>query len=212
MLVDASGSMGLRVPPRAAKWEHGCRLAMAMSYLVLSQGDAAGLVTFDADIRDFIAPRQSLSHLELMDEALDKAVPGGETDLGGTLARVVGSIPRRSLIILVSDLLGDAGRILETVRAFRARKHRILVLQVLDPLERDLDIDGPVRFTALEDGGELRCEVALLRRAYQEAFTRQQRLYQASFQGSGVYYDTFYTDEPWDKGLTRFLALQNTLG
>ncbi len=212
VLMDASGSMGFKAEGPVSKWELGCRLAMAMSYLVLSQGDAAGLLTFDTDIRDFIAPRQKFSHLEQMDTTLSHSRPGGETELGNMLARIVETIPRSSLIILISDLLGNYEMILETVRAFRARKHRILVLQTLDPMERDLNLEGPVLFEGMEDGGEIRCEVSLVREAYHEAFERQQRLYLASFRGTGIFYDTFYTDVPWNKGLTRFLALQNTIG
>lgn len=212
ILMDASGSMGFKAKGPVSKWELGCRLAMAMSYLVLSQGDAAGLLTFDTEVRDSIAPRQNFSHLEQMDATLSKTQPAGETELGNMLARIVETIPRRSLIILISDLLGNYDKILETVRAFRARKHRILVLQTLDPMERDLDLEGPVLFVGMEDAGELRCEVSLVREAYHEAFERQQRLYLASFRGTGIFYDTFYTDVSWDKGLTRFLALQNTIG
>ncbi|MFH1726023.1 MAG: DUF58 domain-containing protein [Elusimicrobiota bacterium] len=212
LMLDASGSMGYRGAGPEPKWELACRLSMCMAYLVLARGDAAGLLTFDTGRRDFLPPRQRLAHLELMDGVLDRTRPGGETDLGRVLRRIVGSIPRRSLIVIVSDLLGDAKRILETVKAFQARKHRILVMQVLDPTERDLDLDGPVLFEAMEGDGTLRCEAALLRRAYREAFERQQRLYQASFHGSGIHYCVFYTDAPWDPTLARFLARQRAIG
>lgn len=207
LLADASGSMSYQGGGREPKWETACRLTMAMAYLVLSGGDAAGLATFDTEPRAFLPPRQSLAQLRLMDEELSRTRPGGETDLGGVLRRVVGRIPRRSMIVLVSDLLGDARRVLDTVKAFHARRHRILVLQVLDPVERDLDIDGPVLFEGLEDRAQLRCEAGLLRRSYREAFVLQQRLYQASFSGRGIHFDSFYTDAPWDRALTRFLAL-----
>lgn len=212
LLLDASGSMGYRGAGLEPKWDCACRLAMAMAYLVLGQGDAAGLVTFDTAAREFIAPRQRFSHLELLDRSLARARPGGETDLGKVLRELVASLPRQSLIVLVSDLLGAASSVLQTVRAFRARKHRVIVLQVLDPRERDLDIDGPVVLESLEDSGRLRCEPSLLREAYRDAFTRQQRLYAASFSRSGIQYDAFYTDLPWDKQLARFLAMHEVFG
>lgn len=212
VMLDASGSMAYRGRGRETKWEAACRLSMAMAYLVLTQGDAAGMVVFDTEPRSFLAPRQNLSLLELMDRTLSETDPGGETDLSRVLRGAVTRMPRRSLIILVSDLLGDSSSILETVRAFRARKHRVLVLQVLDPEERDLEHDGPVLFESMEDAGTLRCEVSLVRRAYREEFARQQRLYEASFQGSGIRFGTFYTDIEWDQALTRYLALQQVLG
>jgi len=209
LLVDVSGSMGFRGSGTESKWELAGRLSMCMAYLVLAQGDAAGMVTFDTAAREFLPPRQRMANLEQMDSALAAARPGGETDLSRVLRSIGAAIPRRSLIVLVSDLLGDARRVLETLKAFHARRHRILVLQVLDPMERDLDLDGPVQFEPMEGGAPLRCEVSLLRDAYREAFALQQRLYQASFAGTGIHYATFYTDAPWEHGLARFLARQS---
>ncbi|PCI38587.1 MAG: DUF58 domain-containing protein [Elusimicrobia bacterium] len=211
MLVDRSGSMGYRGAGPETKWEYARRLAMCMAYLILGQGDAAGLLTFDTERRDFLPPRRRMTHLELMDDALSDGVTGGETDLAAVLSGMVSSLPRRSLIVLVSDLLGDSARILEALRVYAARKHRLLVLQVLDPSERDLDIDGPVLFESMENSDSLRCEVSLLRESYREAFALQQRLYEASFHSTGVHHAVFYTDESWHRGLARFLARQSAV-
>ena len=212
LMLDRSGSMGYRGAGDESKWEYARRLTMSMAYLILSQGDAAGLLTFDTERRDYLPPRQRMTHLELMDAALADSKPAGETELAGVLGGIVGSLPRRSLIVLISDLLGDAERILETLRVYGARRHRLVVLQVLDPTERDLDLDGPVLFEGMEGGDSLRCEVALLRDAYREAFHRQQKRYEASFHDTGVHHAVFYTDEPWHRGLARFLARQSVRG
>lgn len=206
LLLDASGSMAFRGRGPEPKWELACRLAAGLAYLVLAEGDAAGLVPFDTEPRGPISPRQGFAQLEAIDRALASARPGGETSLPRVLKSAVGLVRRRSVVFLVSDLLGDARAVLETVKAFRARKHQVLVLQVLDPMERDLDLDGPVLFEGLEDGARLRCDVPSLRGAYRAGFERQQRLYGASFHSSGIPFDTFYTDQPWHPRLARLLA------
>ena len=207
-VVDRSGSMGYQGTGPAPKWSQARVLAAALSYLVLSQGDAAGLITFDTAPGDFIPPRRQLSHLELIDSALDGRGPGGETDLAGVLRGVAGLIKRRSLIVLISDLLGDPASILQTVKALRARKHEVFVLQVLDPAERDLPMDGPILFESLEDRSTLRCEASLLREAYRAEFSRQLRTYESGFRRSGIAYAALYTEAPWDVNLARFLSLQ----
>lgn len=208
LMLDRSGSMGYQGRGLETKWAYARRLGMCMAYLILGQGDAAGLMTFDTERRDFLPPRRRLTHLDLMDRALTQAEPGGETELAAVLSSMVGALPRRSLIVLVSDLLGETEKILETLRVYAARKHRLFVMQVLDPVERDFDIEGPVLFEGMENADSLRCDAGLLRRSYREAFERQQRLYEASFHGSGVHHAVFYTDEAWHRGLARFLARQ----
>ncbi len=205
ILLDASGSMGLASKGNPPKWDVACRLAMALSYLVLARGDAAGLVLFDSEPRHFIPPRTSFSHLEVFDAALAARAPGGETRLDLVLERAVARLRRRSLVILISDLLGDGEAIVKVIKAFKARQREVLVLQVLDPQERDFDYEGPVVFEGLE-GGELFCDATALRGLYRAEFQRQLRLYEASFQRAEISYAPFYTDTPWDLVLNRFLG------
>ena len=204
-LVDSSGSMSFRLAGSTTKYEHACAVAAALAYLVLRDGDSAGLVTFDTAPGAVLPPRQSLAQLDLIDAALAGRVPAGETDLGAVLNRVGARLGRRSLLILISDLLGDPSRVLEAVKAFRARKHEVLAVQVLDPAERDLDLDGPVRFEGLEDHGVLLCDVGVVRKAYREAFDRQLRLYESGFHQSAVPYVAVYTDEAPIRSVERLL-------
>lgn len=205
VLVDASGSMGFSDGGRPPKWELACRLAMAMAYLIISRGDAAGLATFDTEPRDFVPPRASLAQLELLDSALAARAPGGETDLSGALERAAARIKRRSLVILVSDLLGDPERVIEVVKTLKARRHELIVLQVLDPAERDFPYEGPTVFEGLEDRRELFCDAGALRALYRAEFDRYARLLEASLHRSDIAYAPFFTDAPWERSLGRFL-------
>ncbi len=201
LLVDASGSMGF-----GSKWDLACRLAMAVSYLVLSRGDAAGLLAFEAEPRTFVPARGSLAQLEALDAALAHLAPGGETDLGGALERAALRLRRRSLVVLVSDLLGEPESLLKVVRAFQARRHELMVLQVLDPRERDFGYEGSVVFESLEAPAELYCDATALGPSYRAEFARALKLYEAAFHGAGIPYAAFYTGRPWADGLARLLG------
>jgi uncharacterized protein (DUF58 family) len=206
VLLDVSGSMGYAAAGRPSKWENACRLAMAMSFLVLAEGDAVGLATFDTAPREFISPRTSFGQLEVLDSLLQRSRAGGETDLSAALEATAARIRRRSLVVLISDLLGDSDAILKVVKALQARRHELMVLQVLDPAERDFGFEGPTTFRGLEDQKELFCDASSLHEAYREAFHRQQRLYEAGFHGAAISYMSFYNDRPWDEDLARFLG------
>src|SRR5687767_10304283 len=58
LVLDTSGSMGY-AGRTASKFEHARRLAAALAYLMISQRDAVGLVTFDSDLRALIPARSA---------------------------------------------------------------------------------------------------------------------------------------------------------
>jgi uncharacterized protein (DUF58 family) len=206
VLLDVSGSMAFSAGGRAPKYDHAARLAMAVSYLVLQGGDAVGLTTFADRVKKVAPPRSSLTHLELMDTMLSETAPAGETDLGGALERAASAIKRRSLVVLISDLLGEPERVLKVVKSFKARRHELLVLQVLDPQEREFDFDGPTVFESMEAEPELFCEAGALRRLYRAEFDKLLKLYEGTFQRADIAYSCFFTDSAWELALGRFLT------
>ncbi|MBI5622861.1 MAG: DUF58 domain-containing protein [Elusimicrobia bacterium] len=203
LLTDASGSMGF-----GSKWELACRLSMAVAYLAAAKGDAAGLTIFDTEPRRTVPARSGLGQLEALDAALAASSPGNETSLARSLEAAAGGLKRRALVAVVSDLLGDPGAVVSAVKALRARRHEVLVLQVLDPRERTLDYSGPVTFESLEDRSTLLVDADAIRPAYAAAFERCQKLFEAAFHGVGIAYGVFSTDVAWDLALGRFLSLR----
>lgn len=210
ILLDASGSMAYAAGGRPSKWETACRLAMAFAYLIVAEGDAAGLALFDTRPREFLAPRSTFGQLGVLDALLERSRPGGETDLAAVLEGAAARIRRRSLVVLISDLLGEPESILGTVKALQARRHELMVVQVLDPAERDFGFEGPTLFRCLEGGRELYCDASSLREAYRGAFARQQRLYEAGFHGASISFLSLFTGQPWEGGLARFLGGRRT--
>ncbi len=208
ILVDGSGSMGFAGAGRPPKWDYACRLAVGMAYCILARSDEVGLMCFADKASTFLPPRGQMPHLEFVDAGLAALQPAGPTRLAGVVREFATRLPRRSLIVLVSDLLGDPEGNLALLKALRAQKHELMVLQVLDPDERDLPWDGPIKLRDMETGGELSCEVGAVREAYREAFQRMLRLYESTCHGSEIAYEACFTSRPWEETLTRFLGRQ----
>ncbi|MDX6771115.1 MAG: DUF58 domain-containing protein, partial [Elusimicrobiota bacterium] len=57
VLLDASGSMGYAGAGREPKMNAARRVAAALAWLALDQGDEAGLTVFDAGVRAALPPR-----------------------------------------------------------------------------------------------------------------------------------------------------------
>lgn len=172
ILVDCSASMGYRSDRRLpAKRTYAMWLAAALSYLLLRQNDAVGLVTFDDKPLQRVPARSVRRQLFHLLKVLEHMPDGQGTSLGPVLHQVAERIPRRGLVILVSDLMDDPEAVLDGLKHFRHRSHEVLVFQVLDPREIDLDFRGEVEFEALEEPGKrVRLEPGHMGEAYRRDF------------------------------------------
>lgn len=149
LLLDLSGSMSYG-SNGITKYEYATRLATCLAYLMLQQQDAVGLVTFDSKIRNYIPPRSRVSHLQVLLTELQKAQPGGETELGRVFHDLVPRLHRRGLLIIISDCFGDVPPLLKALAQFRHAHHEILIFQIFDPDELDFPFRGWTRFESLE--------------------------------------------------------------
>ena len=133
VVLDCSGSMGF-------KGEHGIRLnyakrlAATLSYLVINQGDAAGLVHVNAQDNNEIPPRRNASHLQLILDSLNQAIPKGETKLVPLLHELAEKARRRALIIILSDCFCDGTELRDALQHLRFQKHDLALFQLLDPM------------------------------------------------------------------------------
>ena len=152
LLVDCSASMDFRGGPEGlSKKKYASLLAAAFTYLLLRQNDAVGLVTFDEKPLSLVPARSVRRQLFQILKVLDALPTGGGTRLGEVLHQVAEKIPRRGLVILLSDLLDDPAAVMSGLKHFRHRGHEVIVFQILDPRELDLGYHGEIEFVALED-------------------------------------------------------------
>ena len=204
ILLDASASMGYS-SDSVSKLQYGCYLAAALTYLLLKQRDAAGLVVFDSRIRDFIAPRSIQGYLSRILKALENLRPGGETDIGAALHTMAERIKRRGLVIIISDLLDDEDQILQGLKHFRHDGHEALVLHLLDPREKSFAFSGNIRFKDMETAEKIPSSPEHLRADYQKEFQRYLNFIESGCRDNRIDYMLFDTTEPFDTALSRYL-------
>ena len=63
MVMDLSASMDYTYAQELTKFEYGVCVAAALTYLMIHQSDAVGLVTFDKIVRTSLPPKSRRSHL-----------------------------------------------------------------------------------------------------------------------------------------------------
>ncbi len=207
ILVDGSESMKFKGDPELpSKLEYACYVAASLSYLILRQRDAVGLVTFDETIRRFIPPGSSPSHRNLILNALNTIEPRERTGIGAVLHTMAERVRRKGLVIIISDLLDDPATILAGLRHFRHRRHEVIVFHVLDHAERTFPYRNMTRFDGLEQQGFVTCDPGALRTAYLEELAQFTDELRHGCRADRIDYVPLDTSEPLDVALTSYLA------
>ncbi len=207
IVFDASESMGFRGPQAAiSKVEYAACLAASLAWLVLKQQDAVGLVTYDQQFRDELPPSNRATHLHQVIDVLERCQPHSPTATGPILKQLAQRLQRRSVVILISDLLSDTTQLLAGLRALHGRRHDIGVLQIMDPAELSFPFDRPTRFRGLEQLADVVADPRRLRAAYLAELEHHLASVRRACRECEIDYCLIPTDEPLDRALTSFLS------
>ena len=217
LLLDVSASMW-KAPkaPGAAetldKLTYASYLAAALSYLMLRQNDAVGLLTFDDAIRRFLPPRSIRRHLVALYDALEDAPSDRETSIAPVLNELAERVRRRGLVILFSDLHDpDIDAVTAALAHFRHRKHEVLVFHILDPSELDFPYQRESRFIDVETGDTLDVRPDIIRAEYLEAVARWRKRLQDHCREHRIDYIPLDTRTPYDVALLAYLQKRSRL-
>lgn len=205
LIVDCSGSMGYGSGP-VTKLQYATYLAAGLAYLTTQQGDAPGLALVDTGLRRSLAPRTRPAHLTRILHELDQARAGGETSLAAALAETTPGLSRRGIVVLISDLLDEVEAVLRALVYFRHRGHDVIVWHVLDPVEKELPLRGPVIFEDLETGEKLLTEVDDVRRTYLREMAAFCTRLSDGCRAAGIDYAQMTTSDTFYRALSAYLA------
>ena len=134
---------------KVTKLDYGSYLLAALSYLMISQQDAAGVVLFDEKF-DLLSPKSTPSHLNTLLNTLDVKQPGNDTKIETVLHEMAERINKRGLVIIISDLLDDPGSILNGLKHFRHKNQEVILFHILDRNELEFDFDSRTKFIDME--------------------------------------------------------------
>ena len=211
IILDCSKSMAFK-HEGISKLEWGSYLAAALTHLLLRQNDAVGLTLFDSKIREAIAPKARPTQFRRILDMLEGVQAGGETHLGAVLHEAAERIPRRGLVVIISDLIDDPAEIASGLQHFRHDGHEVLVVHVLDDAELNFPYEQLTRFQDMEGAGRVVVNPKGLRNKYLSRMqTFLDRVKTDCFE-RGVSYNLASTKQPYDAFLAAYLEKRSRLG
>jgi uncharacterized protein (DUF58 family) len=207
MVVDSSGSMGWKgAPGRLTKLEYAAALAASLAWLLVRQADAAGLLLCAGQVVKAIPPQASAGHLQPIVEALSAAVPGGPTRLDAAVDWVVEHAPRRSAVVVLSDLFDEDRRLLRRLAQLSRRGHEVTIFHLLDPAELEFPFEEPTLFLSMEDGRSVEATGREVKQGYLQLMGSWLEEVKREAAEADLDYALCRTDRPLDEVLLPFLA------
>jgi uncharacterized protein (DUF58 family) len=220
LVTDGGAAMGYG-EGAADKWSVARTLAAALAWAAIRQGDAVGLVRGHDDQLDVGLLRPAAGHerLDAIARALLRTKPAGRVPWRELLPSIAHRLPRRSLLVLFSDLLDPAEtlddaeavetELLRGLAYLRAREHDVVVVQVLhrDEVEFPWDDRRTLKFV---DRRGLRLPVegtgVNLRANYLARLEAHLARLEQTCESTGVFYERVLTDVPLGETFMGMLA------
>ena len=148
-VVDLSASqLAARSP--SGRLGVAAQVCALLSFAAASNNDRSGLLTFSDRVERFVPPARGTRHvLRLVRDILFHPPPHSGTDLAAATDYLSRVLRRRSIIFLLSDFF-DAGY--EQSLRTLARRHDVVAISLVDPLDLALPDAGMIEVEDAESG------------------------------------------------------------
>ena len=207
ILLDASRSMKF-TSHKIDKLEYSRYLTASIAYMSSLQRDAAGLVIFDDDVKNFVPPSSRQGQLARLLHALEKAEVGTRTDFAKPFAHVQEFLHRRGLIVCVSDFWENPEEVVKTISPLRFHGNEVILFHVLDPEEIRPKLRHPVLFEDMESGDTLEVSPDYAAKEYPAKIDAHLEAIRSKAKGAGLDYHLIDTSKPLDAALREYLAIR----
>ena len=208
ILLDASNSMQFG-SHRINKMDYARYLAASLFYLALhGQRDAAGLITFDDEIRNYVRPSTRQGQLHRLLAGLEHAEARARTDFAKPIGHFQEFLRRRGLVLVISDFYETPEKIIRTIEPLRFHGNEVVLFHVLDPREIQPGLDKPVILVDLETRDHIEVTPEYARDHYRGKIEQHISALGQAARGAGMDYFLLVTDRPLDGALREYLSIR----
>ena len=210
VFLDTSGSMDFGAGD-ANKFHYARTLAAVLSYLMVRQHDAPGLIVFGAHAKQAAPTSSTRHHADEILSLLTHAQAGGQNQLDEQLFQIVQTITRRGVAVVISDFLGAAEGAFELLRRLHAHGQEVLVFHLLAPEELDLPYEGEFIMEDVESGLEIPVHPESFRAEYKKRVEDFCESVKKQCLDLEIDYQQLRTDRPLDFALMAYLEKRAAL-
>lgn len=208
--VSASGAFGTRGQQKS---EIATEISALLAASAIKNNDKVGLIIFSDKIEKFVPPRKGRQHvLRVIRELLFYEDPDNiprtpKTDIAVALQYMNQILKRRATVFLISDFVAED---YEKDLQIANKRHDLVALHIIDPLEEQLPGVGLVEMQDLETGEFLLVDTGAesLRKQYADTAQKEKSRLARFFKTNGIDYIDIYTHQSYVKPLTKFFRMR----
>jgi uncharacterized protein (DUF58 family) len=203
LLIDASAS-GAFGSADKMKSEIAAEISALIAFSAIKNNDRVGAILFTDCVEKFVPPRRGSSHvLRVVREVLFHKPEHRGTRIQKAIEHLNLVVRKHSVVFLISDLL-DQG--FERSLKIANRRHDVIVIQIIDPREKELPEVGilELRDAETEEIAWVDTSLEWIRNTFRENWVRNQSRLARLFQSHRMDHITIDTGRPYDVPLMRF--------
>ena len=207
VLLDTSASMGFS-STKMNKMDYARFVAASLVYMAKLQRDAAGLIIFDEDVKNYIPPSTRQGQLFRLLHAIEAATVGTHTDFTKPFAHFQQFLHRRGIVIVLSDFYEKPETIVKTVEPLRFHGNEVVLFHVLDPQEIAPKFRDSVLLFDMETKSSMEVSPEYARTEYRQKMAAHLEALRDQAKSAGLDYFLMDTSRPLDEGLREYLSLR----
>jgi uncharacterized protein (DUF58 family) len=208
LLLDTSASMAYG-SGSVTKLDYARFVAASLCYMAHVQRDAAGLIVFDEDVSNYVAPSTRQGQLFRLLHAIEKAEAGTRTDFAKPFVHFQNFLHRRGIVVVLSDFYEQPDVIVKTIEPLRYRGNDVILFHLLDPQEIKPKFREPVVLVDMENSANsLEVSPEYTRDEYPRKIDSHIESLASAARGAGMEYFLMNTARPLDEGLREYLAVR----
>jgi uncharacterized protein (DUF58 family) len=208
VVLDASNSMNYG-SHKVTKIDYARFVAASLFYLAIhNQRDAAGLIVFDDEVRNYIRPSTRQGQVNRLLHGLELAEPRARTDFAKPIGHFQEFLRRRGLVLVISDFFEPPETVIRTIEPLRFHGNEVVLFHVLDPREIRPVLDKPAILVDLETSDRIEVTPEYARDNYRAKIEQHIAALGQSARGAGMDYHLLVTDRPLDGALREYLSIR----
>jgi uncharacterized protein (DUF58 family) len=184
-------------------------IAASLLYLAIkNQRDAAGLIVFDDEVREYIRPSTRVGQLARLFAGLERAEPHARTDFAKPLSHFQNFLHRRGIAIIISDFYEEPETIIRTIAPLRFQGHEVVLFHILDPQEIRPVMKSSSVLVDLETDRKIEVIPDYVKTTYRAKVDAHIEDLRTRTLAAGMDYQLLVTNQPLDAALREYLTLR----